>query len=121
MKPHDIHYLKSGHPSIVAWVYPDMQIRCLYQSQSGTTRTVLTGFRPTENVSWREYWKGTAIPLAESRITGPYPIDSLVRYEDEVYVVLGYFRRFMVMGHFDTGALCIVRKGHKSIHRHLLI
>jgi hypothetical protein len=120
MRFDDIHFMRSGHPCIVARTDQDLELRAVYNSRTGKTSTVIVPLR-TFGQPWNDYWRISARPLAESRISGPYPIDSLVRYEDEVYVVLGYFRRFMVIGHFDTGALCIVRKGHKSIHRHLLI
>lgn len=60
-------------------------------------------------------------PLSEFRDTGPYPIDSLVQHNHEPYVVMGYFRRFMVLQHLESNRLVIVRKTLKSIHPYLLL
>lgn len=60
-------------------------------------------------------------PLSEFRDTGPFAIDSLVKHNHEPYIVMGYFRRFMVLQHMVSNRLVIVRKTLKSIHPHLLL
>lgn len=60
-------------------------------------------------------------PLSDFRDTGPFAIDSLVQHNHEPYVVMGYFRRFMVLQHMESNRLVIVRKTLRSIHKHYII
>jgi hypothetical protein len=60
-------------------------------------------------------------PLSDFRDTGPFAPDSLVQHNHEPYIVMGYFRRFMVLQHLESNRLVIVRKTLKSLHPYLII
>lgn len=59
--------------------------------------------------------------LEKFRDTGPYAIDEMVSYQDEVYAVLGYFKRFIVLSSIMKQRVIILRKTSKEIYKHYII
>lgn len=62
--------------------------------------------------------------LKESDQTGKWPIGEMISYKGEAYTVLGYFRRFIAAKQLEGtngNDLAIIRRYHKSIHRHIMV
>lgn len=59
--------------------------------------------------------------LSESGQMGKWPIGSLISHRGNPYEVLGYFRRFIAVKELDSNRLAIIRRYHKTNHRHIMI
>lgn len=59
--------------------------------------------------------------LSESGQMGKWPIGSLISHRGQPYEVLGYFRRFIAVRDLGSDRLAIVRRYHKTNHRHIII